>query len=109
MNRHSGSDDELMPAHQVRTDARVLDDPQAAIGGMREEIGRLQFEYRPPANTGLDVSSNALVEAGRLIQREGLAEKRAALVLNARYKPALRGVKRTLRRSACPIRIYAPH
>ena len=33
--------------------------------------------------TGFEVSSNALSEASRLIQREGLTEKRAALVFNA--------------------------
>ena len=38
-------DDEFMPAYRARTDARVLEDPQAAIGGMWEEIGQLQFDY----------------------------------------------------------------
>ena len=100
-------DDEFMPAYRARTDARVLEDPQAAIGGMWEEIGRLQFDYLRNDGlradhsmldigcgtlrggrhfiacldsgkyTGLDISSNALAEASRLIQREGLAEKRA--------------------------------
>jgi SAM-dependent methyltransferase len=105
-------DDQFMSAYRARTDARVLEDPQAAIGGMWEEIGRLQFEYlrndglRPDHSmldigcgtlrggrhfiayldagkyTGLEISSNALSEAGRLIQREGLANKRSGLVLN---------------------------
>ncbi len=106
-------DDEFMPAYRARTDARVLEDPQAAIGGMWEEIGQLQFDYlrndglrpdhsmldigcgtlrggrhfiawlSPGKYTGLEISSNALAEASRLIQREGLAEKHASLVLNA--------------------------
>lgn len=107
------ADEEFMPAYRARTDARVLEDPQAAIGGMWQEIGRLQFEYlrndglRPDQSmldigcgtlrggrhfiswlnsgnyTGLDISSNALSHAGQLIEREGLAEKHPALVLDA--------------------------
>jgi SAM-dependent methyltransferase len=106
-------DDEFMPAYRARTDARVLEDPKAAIGGMWEEIGRLQFDYlrndglRPDHSmldigcgtlrggrhfiawldsgkyTGFEVSSNALAEGSRLMQQEGLAGKHASLVLNA--------------------------
>lgn len=106
-----------MAAYRAHTDARVLNDPYAAVGGLWEEIGRLQFQYlvneglrpghtvldigcgtlrggrhfiaylEPGKYTGLDISPNALAHSARLVEREGLSRKRPALLLDGDMKP----------------------
>jgi SAM-dependent methyltransferase len=92
------------------TDERVASDPQAAIGGLWEEIGQLQIDFLPgeglhPAHrlldigcgtlrggrhfigylnagryTGTDLSAGAVAAAHALIEREGLTEKGATII-----------------------------
>ena len=92
---------------------RVLDNPQEAVGGMWEEIGKLQFDFLrsqglQPAHTlldigcgtlrggrhfiryldagnytGLDISAEAIESARGLVDREGLADKMPRLLVHA--------------------------
>jgi SAM-dependent methyltransferase len=98
-----------LEAYRQHTDLRVEDDPHEAVGGMWEEIGRLQAEFlvhkglQPhhklldlgcgtlrggrqviplldPGNYyGMDISPKAIAYAKQLVQREGLTGKRPRL------------------------------
>lgn len=101
---------DYLAAYARHTDMRVADDPQAAIGGMWEEIGRLQFDFLvgqgmhpehrmldvgcgtlrggrhciryldPQHYTGVDISAGALEAGHRLVIREGLTAKHPRLL-----------------------------
>jgi SAM-dependent methyltransferase len=101
-----------LDAYAAHTDQRVEADPHAAIGGMWEEIGNLQFgylvnhglrsehrlldlgcgtlrggrhfiRYLDAAHySGIDISEKALAYARELVVEEGLSDKRPHLVLN---------------------------
>lgn len=101
-----------LEAYREHTDIRVQEDPELAIGGMWDEMGRLQFDYlvdnglrpdhsmldigcgtlrggrhfirflQPGGYTGLDISPKALEAAAALVEEEGLTEKEPHLVLN---------------------------
>ena len=104
---------DYMDAYRSHTDLRVRENPHDAVGGMWEEIGRLQFDYlvghglRPGHSlldigcgtlrggrhfigyldaggyTGLDISPEALAYARGLVEAEGLAAKAPTFVLDA--------------------------
>jgi SAM-dependent methyltransferase len=99
------SEHSYLDAYRQHTDLRVEADPQAAVGGRWEEIGRLQFDFllrrglRPhhrlldlgcgtlrggrklipylePGNySGIDISAKAIGYAKELVQSEGHAER----------------------------------
>lgn len=98
-----------LTAYARHTDLRVADDPHEAIGGMWEEVGKLQFDFligqgmRPHHRmldigcgtlrggrhcigyletghySGMDISPTALEAGRRLIIEEGLSAKRPRL------------------------------
>jgi cyclopropane fatty-acyl-phospholipid synthase-like methyltransferase len=101
-----------LEAYSQHTDLRVETDSQAAIGGMWEEIGRLQFEflitknmqphhnmldlgcgtlrggrhfikYLQPGNYyGIDISPKTISSAKELVEQEGLSDKRPQLIVS---------------------------
>jgi cyclopropane fatty-acyl-phospholipid synthase-like methyltransferase len=103
---------EYLEAYSQHTDLRVEADPKAALGGMWEEIGQLQFEFLITKdmqpyhnmldigcgtlrggrhsikylNTGkyhcIDISPNALAYAKQFVQQEGLIEKSPHLLVS---------------------------
>jgi SAM-dependent methyltransferase len=102
-----------LEAYAEHTNQRVAADPHEAVGGLWEEIGRLQFDYlvanglqrdhalldigcgtlrggrhfirflAPGRYAGLDLSENAIRSGRELIRAEGLAAKQPRLTLNA--------------------------
>ena len=104
---------EYMEAYRRHTDMRVSVDPQAAVGSMWDEIGKVQFDFMinmglEPRHqildlgcgtlrggrhfiryldnnkyTGLDISPKALEAAEKLIVDEELANKAPRLLLNS--------------------------
>ena len=104
-------------AYRDDTDRRVKQDPHAAVGGMWDVIGPLQFEYlrdrglapehrmldigcgtlrggrhfirylEPGRYTGFDISPEAIASAEQLVEDEGLADRRPRLVVSS--SPAL--------------------
>ena len=105
--------DTYLDAYASSMDSRVLEDPHEAVGGLWEELGRLQFDYlrqcglRPehrlldigcgtlrggrwfigyldPGNyTGLEISQEAIKFANDLVATEGLGSKSPRILLNA--------------------------
>ena len=103
---------DYLDAYSEHTDQRVDADPQAAIGGSWEEIGRLQHEFLIRRGllphhrmldigcgtlrggrhfirsldsghyTGMDISPKAIAHAKLLVQEEGLAEKNPRLLVS---------------------------
>jgi SAM-dependent methyltransferase len=103
---------DYLTAYALHTDRRVERDPRAAIGGRWLEMGLLQFGFlvanglRPSSTlldygcgtlrggrhfiryldvgnyVGVDLSTRALDYARRLVEKEGLAEKRPRLIHN---------------------------
>lgn len=103
---------EYLEAYSKHTDLRVEADPELAIGGMWEEVGKLQFEflikmnlqphhkmldlgcgtlrggqhfikYLHPANYyGIDISPKAISSAKQLVQQEGLSNKKPHLLVS---------------------------
>jgi SAM-dependent methyltransferase len=103
---------DYLDAYRRHTDMRVRHDHQAAVGGLWEEIGRLQLDYlvanslQPHHSlldigcgtlragrhliryldagryTGFDLSPAAINAARRLVLTEGIAEKRPRLFVN---------------------------
>jgi SAM-dependent methyltransferase len=101
-----------LDAYREHTDMRVAEDPKIAIGGLWEEIGRLQIDFlkaegmRPehrfldfgcgtlrggrhvipflaPGNyTGMDISAKAIEHAERLVIEEGLADRQPTLLVS---------------------------
>lgn len=102
---------DFLAAYAAHTDLRVAEDPAAAVGGLWEELGSLQFDFlrsqglRPEHRlldfgcgtlrggrhfiayldaglyTGLDISPAALAYGRELVEREGLSAKAPKLVL----------------------------
>jgi SAM-dependent methyltransferase len=102
----------FMDAYRETMDRLVAKDPHDAVGGLWEEVGRLQRDYllrhglKPDQRlldlgcgtlragrhliryldaggyAGMDLSPAAIAEARALVDREGLAEKRPHLVAN---------------------------
>lgn len=102
---------EYLDAYTEHTDLRVADDPHAAVGGMWNHIGALQFEFLKEAGlephhslldigcgtlrggrhfiqylhanryTRIDISAKAIDYACALVHEEGLVEKHPLLVL----------------------------
>lgn len=100
---------DYLEAYAKHTDMRTDEDPHAAVGGMWEELGKLQFEFlvenglRPHHQmldigcgtlrggrhfiqyldagnyTGTDISARAIEVAGQLVESEGLSQKRPTL------------------------------
>jgi SAM-dependent methyltransferase len=107
-----------LAAYRRDTDRRVETDPHAAVGGMWDVIGPLQFEYvrdhglapghrmldigcgtlrggrhfirylDPGRYTGFDLSPKAIEYARELVETEGLADKTPRLLVSKR--PELR-------------------
>jgi SAM-dependent methyltransferase len=105
---------DYLQAYSEHTDARIDEDPKAAIGGNWEEIGTLQFEflkklgllpnhtfldigcgtlrggrhfipYLKEGNyTGIDISPKAIEYAQKLVEEEKLNNKRPNLIVSAR-------------------------
>lgn len=105
------ADRDFLAAYSAHTDQRVAADPAEAVGGMWEEIGRLQFDFLraqglrpsdrlldlgcgtlrggrhviayldPGCYTGLDISPAAIAFGEALVAREGLADKRPRLLV----------------------------
>lgn len=105
-------DQPYLDAYSAHTDLRVSADPKEAVGGMWEQIGRLQFEFLVASGltpdktildigcgtlrggrhfiaylaaeryTGFDISANAIEAAMRLVQKEGLDGNSPVLLLN---------------------------
>lgn len=105
------AEQDFLAAYSAHTDQRVAMDPAEAVGGMWEEIGRLQFDFLraqglrpsdrlldlgcgtlrggrhfiayldPGCYTGLDISPAAIAYGEALAAREGLADKRPRLVV----------------------------
>lgn len=103
---------DYLEAYAEHTDERVKVDPRAAIGGMWDEIGSLQFEFlksrglkpvktlldigcgtlrggrhfirflETEGYTGMDISPKALDFAKQLLVDENLSEKNPSLVLS---------------------------
>ena len=101
-----------MDAYRQRTDLRVQEDPHAAVGGLWEELGKLQFEFlvrqglqrahvmldigcgtlrggrhfirflKPRRYFGIDVSEKAIEHAKRLVDDEGLRDRLPTLIAN---------------------------
>jgi SAM-dependent methyltransferase len=102
-----------LDAYSRHTDLRVEQDPHEAVGGLWEEMGRLQFDFlkrnglepghslldigcgtlrggrhfirylQPGRYTGIDISEGALAYGRKLLIEEDLADRDARLVLNA--------------------------
>lgn len=103
---------EYLEAYSQHTDLRVEADPESAVGGMWEEIGRLQLEflinkglqshqkmldigcgtlrggrhfikYLNIGNySGMDISPKAIAYATQLVQQEGLSEKNPHILVS---------------------------
>lgn len=103
---------DYLEAYSEHTDARIAEDPHAAIGGHWEEIGTLQFEFlkrqgliesnsfldigcgtlrggrhfirflAPGKYYGVDISSKAIEFANKLVAEEQLEAKRPVLSVN---------------------------
>jgi len=103
---------DYLEAYSQHTDYRVLEDPKSAVGGMWEEIGKLQYNFligqgllpthtildigcgtlrggryfirylQPNKYTGIDISPAALNYAEKLVTEENLSEKKPRLLLN---------------------------
>ena len=104
--------DNYLEAYSRDIDLRVKENPHAAVGGMWEEIGKLQYEflisksllpchkmldigcgtlrggrhfirYLQQGNyTGFDISAQAIEYAKRLVQKEELVHKRPRLIIS---------------------------
>lgn len=102
-----------LDAYSEHTNRRVEQDPRAAIGGLWEELGNLQFDFMvrrgmKPGHrlldvgcgtlrggrlfityldtagyTGLDISSKALDFARKLIEKDNLKNKQPRLILSS--------------------------
>jgi SAM-dependent methyltransferase len=107
-------DHEYLDAYSRHTDLRVDADPESAVGGLWEELGRLQVEflvsrglkpnhkmldlgcgtlragrhfikYLDSGNYyGMDLSPKAVAYAKELVHQEGLSEKRPHLMVSDR-------------------------
>jgi len=105
---------EYLEAYSRHTDIRVTEDPKEAVGGLWEEVGRLQFDFlrhvgmqpghrlldvgcgtlrggrhairylEPGHYAGMDISPKAIEAAWRLVEEEGLSEKRPRLIVSER-------------------------
>ena len=103
---------EYIEAYSWHTDVRVVRDPHEAVGGMWEEIGKLQFDFllrmglRPADRlldlgcgtlrggrhfirylesgryTGIDISERAIASAHLLVETEGLEAQRPRLLVS---------------------------
>lgn len=103
---------EYLAAYSQHTDIRVALDPHQAVGGMWEEIGKLQFDFlvndgllptdklldigcgtlrggrhfikylRAENYAGIDISFDAIEYGKRLVREEGLSEKRPRLIVS---------------------------
>jgi SAM-dependent methyltransferase len=103
--------EDFLRAYAREMDVRVRQDPYEAVGGLWDEIGRLQFDYlcaqglkpvdrfldigcgtlrggrhfirylNPGNYVGLDLSPEAVHFARNLVSNEGLAEKNPRIVL----------------------------
>ncbi|MGQ9427199.1 class I SAM-dependent DNA methyltransferase [Gilvimarinus sp. F26214L] len=103
---------EYLEAYAEHTDLRVEADPREAIGGMWEEIGRLQFDFllsrklkpqhrmldigcgtlrggqhfirylKPGGYHGTDISAKAIAFARQFVEENGLADKKPQLLLS---------------------------
>jgi len=101
-----------LEAYARHTDVRVAEDPHEAIGGLWEELGRLQFDFlvrhglqrdhalldlgcgtlrggrhfirylNPGRYTGFDMSRGAIDYAHKLVDDEGLRDKNPALIVS---------------------------
>jgi SAM-dependent methyltransferase len=106
---------EYLQAYSEHTDLRVESDPHAAIGGLWEELGQLQFDFlvgmglQPRSKmldigcgtlrggrhfiryldvgcyTGIDISPKAIEYGKQLIQQEGLSSKQARLLVSQNH------------------------
>jgi SAM-dependent methyltransferase len=113
--RRNYAEMDYLEAYSLDTDRRVGKDPHHAIGGLWEEIGRLQFDFMlrrgmQPSHsmldfgcgtlrggrhfiryldegryTGVDISPKAIEFARELVAREGLAGKSPQLVVTGRH------------------------
>lgn len=111
LERHYAGTDYLT-AYARHTDLRVEADPREAVGGMWEEIGRLQFTFlveeglrpsdrlldigcgtlrggrhlirhlEPGHYTGFDMSPKAIEAARALVEEEGLVDKSPRIFVN---------------------------
>ena len=105
--------DAYLDTYARHTDERVLRDPQRAVGGNWELLGRLQLEFllqqglraeqrlldigcgtlrggrhfirflQPRCYVGFDISANAVAYARQLVSDEGLQEKEPRILINA--------------------------
>ena len=103
---------DYLDAYRRDTDLRVQDDPHAAVGGLWDVIGPLQYDYlidhglrpqhrmldigcgtlrggrhfirylAPGCYTGLYISAKAIEYGERLVRDEGLAHKRPRLLVS---------------------------
>lgn len=103
---------DYLAAYSEHTDIRVQRDPHSAVGGLWEEMGKLQFDfllkqglqphhrlldigcgtlrggrhlikYLNAGNySGIDISSKAIEYGNQLIEMESLSEKRPRLLVN---------------------------
>ena len=111
-SRFVDDENRYLEAYATAGDIGVEDNPQEAIGGFWEEIGKLQFDflvrkglqpghrmldigcgtlrggrhfirYLNPGNyTGIDISSKAIKYGKRLLVQEGLSDRRPRLIVN---------------------------
>jgi len=102
---------DYLNAYSQHTDIRVERDPHAAVGGMWEEIGKLQFDFivnrglqshhrlldigcgtlrggrhfikhlNSGNYSGIDISSKAIEYAMQLVEQEGLSKKQPRLLV----------------------------
>lgn len=102
-----------LEAYAAHTDMRVRENPYTAIGEGWEELGRLQCDYlvanglephhdlldigcgtlrggrhfirhlEPGRYTGIDISSEAIAFGARLVEDEGLSDRRPTLLVSA--------------------------
>ena len=108
---------DFLDAYSRHTDLRVQADPQAAIGGMWEEMGKLQIDFliskglkpshvlldfgcgtlragrhlirylEPGHYYGIDISRDAIEYAKNLIKEEGLSSKNPILIVSESRNP----------------------